>query len=477
MMHKRKAQSSASSQSTLPLNLPGTDRRYAEGVDAAAETASAVFLGALKVEMGDEYFRAWASGLRLLGATDEEVVFGAENTLHMDRILDRVSPPRFAELWRAHDVKGRRARLEAVLTELAQPSARRAAPRFFAGRGTYRFDNYVVGHFNRVAFEVVRAMAQEPASHYRVAYLHGNYGVGKSHLLLAASQAEGAMYFGADRFRAAFVDSIRKQDALRFKEQLRNTRLLLLDDVHMLDGAKKTQTELYHAVVEVLTNGGRVIMTGESEPASLKAIDRRLVERLQAGVICSVGLPDFEDRAQLLDEFLSRHDFDKADSSLPHVVRDHLIAGSAGFTPRRLEGVIGNLMAHTVSVGQDLTFEAACSAIRTQSGAPEIVWTVDQIQKAICTYHRVDVEDLLGPCRARWIVRPRQQAMYFAKLLTARSLPFIGGRFGKRDHTTVINAVNRVRILVGKDAEFAAQMRDLEERFRRGHDAFEPVGH
>jgi chromosomal replication initiator protein len=426
------------------------------------------FQALLAKAMSPEQHKLWAGDLRVVSADAHIVVIGARNRLHADRIHDKVSPPRFSELWRQADPMGRRARLEALVTELVSPRALSSQPRV-RDDGTFSFSNFVKGESNRVAYDVVRAMSCDAASPYRLAYLHGRFGTGKTHLLQAAALQEGALYFSADRFRSDYVGALRTREGLAFKERLRGANLLLVDDIHMLSNAKKTQGELYHAIVEVLTGGARVLLAGEAMPADLTALDNRLVERLSAGVICAMDIPDFEQREALVDHFFIRHAKEGEAIAVPICVRDQIAGGTAGFSPRQIEGVVANLIAHTVRIGEPLTFDAACKFVQNAHGsAAHQSWTVEAIQKVVARFHNLSVDELLSATRVKCIVRPRQQAMYFSKTLTNRSLPFISQRFRKKDHTTVLNALKKVQELTLKDPHFAREMVGLQEQFSRG---------
>jgi chromosomal replication initiator protein len=318
---------------------------------------------------------------------------------------------------------------------------------------TRTFDSFVVGHANKVAHAAAKAIAEDREPPFRLAVIHGAYGSGKSHLLsavAAAAHGREVLYFNADRFRAEYVKSLKASAGLEFKDRVRAADILLIDDLHLLSGAKSTQTELYHAINDVLSEGGRVVVAADRPADDLTDLDPRLRSRLIGAVGCPIERPDLDLRRRILESMAAAHPFVKRGLEIPTEVLDFL-ASAITQLPRDLEGALGTVLTRTALIGLPVTRETAREALTDVLAGSNRRVTVEEIQKTVASYHGMQVSALLSKRRTRDIVRPRQEAMYLCKEFTTRSLPDIARRFGGMDHTTVMHACKRVKDLMKMD--------------------------
>jgi chromosomal replication initiator protein len=334
----------------------------------------------------------------------------------------------------------------------------------------YTFDSFCEGAANRVALAAARMVAEgSTQSPYNPLFLHAGVGRGKSHLLHAITQAarvtgpqRNVVYLTAEHFMFKFVAAIRNQSGVAFKESLREIDLLLIDDVQFLQG-KSPQQEFCH-LLNVLIDGARqVVVAADRPPAELESLDERVRSRLQGGVAFEIGPPDLELRRNILR---SRYQLARASMpglDIPDPVLDY-VAQSVVSNGRDLEGALNRLVAQWQFTNVPVTIASAEITLRDLIGAREPRRVrIEDIQKVVARHFNVSKSDLLSSRRTRTIVRPRQIAMYLSKVMTPRSLPEIGRRFGGRDHTTVLHAVRKIEELTNANRSLADEVELLRK--------------
>ncbi len=257
-----------------------------------------------------------------------------------------------------------------------------------------------------------------------------------------------------------FATAIRDNNALSFKEQLRDIDLLVIDDMQFLQG-KSIQHEFCHLLNTLLDSAKQVVVAADRPPSELESLDVRVRSRLQGGVALEVAAPDYEMRVEMLRRRLTTAQLEDSslnidDEILAHVART--VTGSG----RELEGAFNQLLFRQ-SFEPNLSIDRVDELLGhlTRVGEPKRI-RIEEIQRIVARHYNVSKQDLLSNRRTRTIVKPRQVAMYLAKMLTPRSLPEIGRRFGGRDHTTVLHAVRKIEDLVGADGKLAQELELLK---------------
>ncbi|MEW9807285.1 chromosomal replication initiator protein DnaA [Mesorhizobium sp. ZMM04-5] len=326
----------------------------------------------------------------------------------------------------------------------------------------YTFQSFVEGPSNRVALAAARAVA-ESASRFNPLFLHATVGLGKTHLLqaiaaesLRQNPKSRVVYLTAEYFMWRFATAIRDNNALTLKEQLRDIDLLIIDDMQFLQG-KSIQHEFCHLINMLLDSAKQVVVAADRPPAELESLEPRVRSRLNGGVALEMSAPDYTMRLGMLT---MRHQAAKAEDSTIDISDEILahIARTVTGSGRELEGAFNQLLFRQ-------SFEPQLSIDRIdeilghiyRSGEPKRV-RIEDIQRIVARHYNVSKTELLSNRRTRTIVKPRQIAMYLAKVMTPRSLPEIGRRFGGRDHTTVLHAVRKIEDLTGSDNTLAQEL-------------------
>jgi chromosomal replication initiator protein len=329
----------------------------------------------------------------------------------------------------------------------------------------YTFESFVEGPSNRVAFAAARAVAEQHASAMRFnpLFLHASVGLGKTHLLQAVA-AEATklnprarvIYLTAEYFMWRFATAIRDNNALILKEQLRDIDLLIIDDMQFLQG-KSIQHEFCHLINMLLDSAKQVVVAADRPPSELESLEPRVRSRLNGGVALEMSSPDYGMRLSMLRKRLECAQADDASLQISEEVLDHVARTIAG-SGRELEGAFNQLLVRR-SFEPQITVERIDELLGHiyRAGEPKRV-RIEDIQRIVARHYNVSKTELLSNRRTRTIVKPRQVAMYLSKIMTPRSLPEIGRRFGGRDHTTVLHAVRKIEDLSGGDNTLAQEL-------------------
>ncbi len=333
----------------------------------------------------------------------------------------------------------------------------------------YTFDSFVDGASNRVALAAARTIAEAGSSAVRFnpLFIHASVGLGKTHLLQAIAAAAlqrqekaRVVYLTAEYFMWRFATAIRDNNALSFKEQLRDIDLLVIDDMQFLQG-KSIQHEFCHLLNTLLDSAKQVVVAADRAPSELESLDVRVRSRLQGGVALEVAAPDYDMRVEMLRRRLAVAQAEDSSLNIGEEILSHVARTVTG-SGRELEGAFNQLLFRQ-SFEPNISIDRVDELLGhlTRVGEPKRI-RIEEIQRIVARHYNVSKQDLLSNRRTRTIVKPRQVAMYLAKMMTPRSLPEIGRRFGGRDHTTVLHAVRKIEDLVGADTKLAQELELLK---------------
>jgi chromosomal replication initiator protein len=337
------------------------------------------------------------------------------------------------------------------------------------------FQSFVVGVSNRLAYAAAQEVASAfsaPQPLFNPLFVHGNVGLGKTHLLHAISwdvkqrkpEAQ-VLYLTAERFMSGFVQALRARDALAFKEKLRKIDILLIDDMEFLQGPT-IQQEFCHTLNSLIDGGRQVVVAADRAPTQLDKLDMRMRSRLGGGLVAEIGAMDFELRHKILEKRASEAVVETEGLEIAETVLAFL-AERLTESGRELEGAVHRLRASFQLTDEPVTLETAEQIVRDlMRGAEPRRVRIDDILRTVSKHYGVNRGDLLSGRRNRSIVRPRQIGMYLAKLLTSRSLPEIGRRFGNRDHTTVLHAIRKIEQLMNDDTQLREEVELLKRLLR-----------
>jgi len=362
---------------------------------------------------------------------------------------------------------------EAVSAQAEKPAAAHVPAAVFGSPldRRYSFDTFIEGPSNRVALAAARSVAEadEGALRFNPLFIHASVGLGKTHLLQAVAQAALAggagmrvVYLTAEYFMWRFAKAIRDNDALSFKEQLRDIDLLIIDDMQFLQG-KSIQHEFCHLINNLLDSARQVIVAADRPPQELESLDMRVRSRLQGGVALEMGAPDYNMRLEMLKARMKQARITEPDLTISEDMLAHIARSVCG-SGRDLEGAFNQLVfrhSFEPEISSNIARVDELLGHLTQKGEPKRI-RIEEIQRVVARHYNVTKQDLLSNRRTRSIVRPRQVAMYLAKMMTLRSLPEIGRRFGGRDHTTVLHAVRKIEEMMGGDSKLAQELELLK---------------
>ncbi len=325
------------------------------------------------------------------------------------------------------------------------------------------FTTFVTGTANVLASNAAQRMAATETPQFAPLYLKAATGQGKTHLLhavghayLAAHPRARIFYCSAERFMVEFVQALRQNQMIEFKGRLRGFDLLLVDDIQFIIGKASAQEELLYTIDALLAEGKRLCFAADRAPQALDGVEQRLLSRLSMGLVADIQPADIELRRAILEHRLARF-------SPSHVPSDviEFLARTINRNVRELVGGLNKLIAYAQLTGQPVSLALAEDQLTDILSANRRRITIDEIQRTVCQFYRVDRTEMGSKRRARAVVRPRQVAMYLAKVLTPRSYPEIGRKFGGRDHSTVIHAVRLIEDLRTRDADMDGDVRSL----------------
>ena len=334
------------------------------------------------------------------------------------------------------------------------------------------FESFIVGRSNTLAHAAARQVATSRRGDqlmFNPLYIHAGVGLGKTHLLQAITWAGNGgdrkvLYLTAERFMYGFVSALRTQTTLAFKEAVRAIDVLMID-LQFLQG-RSIQAEFCHTLNALIDAGRQVVIASDRPPADLESLDDRVRSRLAGGLVVEIGSLGEELRLEILKSRIAAACIHHPGFEVPAPVLS-FIAKSVTHNGRDLEGAVNRLLAHNKLTGQPVTLEMAEREMRDliRPAEPKRV-RIEDIQRVVARQYNVSRADLLSSRRTANVVRPRQVAMYLAKILTLRSLPEIGRRFGGRDHTTVLHAVRKIEALAGNDSAFAEEIEALKRQLQ-----------
>ena len=330
-----------------------------------------------------------------------------------------------------------------------------------------RFDNFITGNSNKLAYEASLKVS-ENISHYNPLYIYGGVGMGKTHLLnaigLELKKNHKVMFISAERFMYQFVKSIKSNDMVKFKEYFRNTDILLIDDIQFMNGKEAMQEEFFHTFNALLDKGSQIILSADRAPNKLSRIQERIKSRFSGGLVVDIQKPDYQLRKEIVakktDEIASLYTDQKKISPDVQDFISNEITGSI----RELVGAINRLVSFSRIYNKLPNISETKLILKDLLNVTENKVTIDLIQTLVCKFFKISKNEMLSARRSRYLVRPRQVAIYLTKILTSKSLPEIGREFSNRDHTTIIHSVKTIEKLKEKDPEMLENINKLKNQ-------------
>ncbi len=329
------------------------------------------------------------------------------------------------------------------------------------------FENFIIGNSNKLAFEASKKVSDDISS-YNPLYIYGGVGLGKTHLLnaigLKLRDKNKVMFISAERFMYQFVKSIKANDMVKFKENFRNTDVLLIDDIQFMNGKEAMQEEFFHTFNSLIDKGSQIIVTADRPPNKLSRIQERIKSRFAGGLVVDIQNPDYDLRFEIVKtkaeelQLLHSNEIAVTEEVLKFISRE--IRTSI----RELVGALNRIFSFSRIYNKTPNLSETKIILKDLLNFSENKVTIDLIQTIVCQFFKISKNEMLSSRRSRYLVRPRQTAIYLSKQLTSKSLPEIGRCFSNRDHTTVIHSVKTIEKLKKEDNEMSMNIDSLKNK-------------
>jgi len=328
----------------------------------------------------------------------------------------------------------------------------------------YTFDKFVVGPCNRLAHASALAIGENPGHAYNPLFVHGNVGLGKTHLLQAICHTvlrrdpeSRVLYMSCEDFTNSYIQAIQAHDIDTFRNFHRGADVLVIDDVQFLANKEKTQDEFFHTFNALFDGQRQIVLSSDRPPVEIPTIEERLVSRFKWGLVAEVEAPCVDTRKAIVSHKAAGRGVD-----LPEDVAQFL-ADRVTSNIRELEGAVIKVVGFAAITDQPITLALAESCLRGMPMRRAQV-TAEEVMSLITTDFAITARELIGKSRTQSVSLPRQIAMFLLREHTESSLEDIGKIFGNRDHTTVIYAVNKIRERSQKDRMFKETLDGLSSR-------------
>jgi chromosomal replication initiator protein len=438
------------------------------GTDISSEFWQTV-LGAMERKFSKPVFEMWIKPIRLLSLEGNDLTLGVQNAFALKWCEDRYKD-NIAEA--LHEVLQVPVTLHFVICDPPETEASavaapplRPSEEFHVGNlnGRYTFEEFVVGQSNRFAHAAAQAVACSPAKAYNPLFLYGGVGLGKTHLMhaighrvLLDNPKANVLYVSCEKFTNDFIMALQNNCTPDFRNRYRQVDVLLIDDVQFLAGKETTQEEFFHTFNALHESGRQLVISSDRPPKEIQTLEARLRSRFEWGLQTDIQPPDIETREAIL-----RKKAESESIKLPKEVSS-FIAKVIPSNIRELEGALIRLVAYASLTNQQITTDLAAEVLKSAvAQMPLARVTITKIKETVANAHGLTVKEMDNGRRDQRLAGPRQIAMYIATSLTDYSLPQIARDFGKKDHTTIIYARNKIKDQIDRDEAFRNKILQL----------------
>ena len=329
------------------------------------------------------------------------------------------------------------------------------------------FDNFITGTSNKLAHEASLKVS-ENISHYNPLYIYGGVGMGKTHLLnsigISLKDKNKVMFISAERFMYQFVKSLKSNDMVKFKEYFRNTDILIIDDIQFMNGKEAMQEEFFHTFNALLDKGSQIVISADRAPNKLSRIQDRIKSRFAGGLVVDIQKPDYELRSKIVKQKTEELNIFYSNQVNISEEIQKFISSEITTSIRELVGAINRIVSFSRIYNKVPNLSEVKVVLKDLLNIGENKVTIDLIQSTVCKFFKISKNEMLSSRRSRYLVRPRQTAIYLTKILTSKSLPEIGREFSNRDHTTIIHSVKTIEKLKEKDPDMANNINNLKNQ-------------
>lgn len=418
-------------------------------------------LSLLEGEMTPTTIKTWFDDVRAVALEESRFVLCSPDALNRDVIRQRYLPAvqkALRELFSAD--------FEVLVLgeeELSTYSSEEKDSDFLPGTEEYTFERFVVGSSNKFAHAAARQVADVPGKSYNPLFIYGESGLGKTHLLYAIAHTVHKshpnykiVYIKGDTFTNELIQAIREGRNQEFREKYRGADIFLMDDVQFIAGRDSTQEEMFHTFNNLYEEKKQIVFTSDRPPKEMLRLEDRLKTRFEWGLLADIQPPDYETRVAIIKNKAIRMGVELPEEVLTYV------AENITSNVRQIEGTVNKILAYRDLMGDNVDAKAVTRAVRDMfKDTSDILPSADVIIEEVCKFYSVSEEGIRGQSRAKAFSQPRQVAMYLIRNMTKLSLKDIGREFQNRDHTTVINSIERIEKLSKTNPEIVEVIKDI----------------
>ncbi len=329
------------------------------------------------------------------------------------------------------------------------------------------FGNFIVGPSNSLAYEASKKVIEKISS-YNPLFLYSGVGMGKTHLLNAIGHelksSKKVMFISAERFMYHFVKSIKSNEMLKFKDFFRNTDVLLIDDIQFMNGKEALQEEFFHTFSALIDKGSQIVLTADRPPNKLNRIQERIKSRFSGGLVIDIQNPDLNLRLEIVKNKILELSVLNNNNLVISDEIQKFVCSEIKSSVRELIGALNRIVSFSRIYNRAPNLSETRIMLKDLLNIYENKVTIDSIQTIVCKFFKISKNEMLSSRRSRYLVRPRQTAIYLSKILTTKSLPEIGRCFSNRDHTTVIHSVKTIERLKKEDNELSIKIDTLKNK-------------
>jgi chromosomal replication initiator protein len=418
-------------------------------------------------EFGSHIYKTWIKPLRLIDIEKNSISLQVPNIFFKDWIkehyLEKIFQMLKEETNSDYNIKFSispdisNSLSDKKVEILKRPEIKKLNPK-------YTFEKFVIGDCNKFAHAASFAVASAPAKAYNPLFIYGGVGLGKTHLLQAIGNkiletysGLKVQYISSEEFTNQLIIAIQTRSTQQFREKYRNIDVLLIDDIHFLSGKESTQEEFFHTFNALYEAHRQIVISSDRSPKDIPDLEERLVSRFHWGLICDVIPPNYETRMAIL-----RKKAEDVDVKIPNNILAY-IAEKITSNIRELEGALIRVIAHATLFEEELTSELAQSILEDMVKEEKKKISLLLVVEKVAKFFNLAPSDLKAKSRKKNLILPRQISMYLARELTNLSLSEIGEAFGKKDHTTVIYACQKIKSLLSLDNKIKKTVETLKD--------------
>ena len=434
-------------------------------------------LGKFKQVFGNDIYESWIKNINLKKEFNHYIVLSAPTRFVRDWIVSRYAD-KILDIIKTF--KKSIQRIEFLIEETQEKSDKsvfsnknqitsieNSLLNYNRFNSNCRFDNFMVGESNELAYTAARKICIQSA-HYNPLFVYSSVGMGKTHLLnaigLEVGNTKKAMFISAERFMYHFIRSLKSNEMVKFKDFFRAADIFIIDDIQFVSGKEAMQEEFFHTFNALIERGSQIVISSDRPPSDLSKIQERIKSRMSGGLVIDIQPPDLDLKIKILK---SKFEEIKTNISENYQVSDEVfkfLASEITSSIREMVGALNRILAFSKINTKSPSIYECKRILKDFINSNNKLVSVESIQNLVASYFNLNIQELLSPRRSRSLARPRQIAMYLAKQYTTNSLPDIGRKFSNRDHTTVIHAVKKINELIKKDNEIRDNIIEIKKK-------------